>query len=247
MRIVPIVVLIATTAFGQSKIRQINEDCKNEIQAGINASGGKKDSFGGSVGTTLCSQNQKRRWGLEGTLAAVRVSDDQSGQRVTVQGHLIEAGNETYFSDKWFGALNVSHEADSANGLQSRLFVAPGVGATVSSSRASLKFETGVARTAENTLGAAPTAFAEGWAASKLQWKIGPNVRFLQTLSFFASMSDNDNYRSTSRTEFRFKVTERFALQTNLIVEFDRKPARGYDEASWRTATVFVYSPGAAP
>lgn len=238
-----IALLLASTALAQSPAYQVNEDCTNAVHLGMNASGGRVDAFGGAFGSDLCSDNEKRRLAFHAEASVIKITGTD-GQKQTSQSREIEASHERRFGKGWFTVIDVSHEADNSQGLESRNIVAPGVGAGFARDWGTSKFEVGVARTWENIRGEPRKAFPEAWASSTVGWKIRPNISLKENLEFYASMEDSEDYRYSSRTDLSFRMTSHLSLRTGFRYDWDHKPARGYDKTDWKTSTLFVFAWG---
>ena len=231
---------VASPAFSQ-RTRRINEDCENEIHGGLNSSGGNRTSLGGSAGLKGCFDDQVRRWAADGDFTVVRVTL-ADGSKVTAQRHEVEGGYERIFHQRWSWLLEVSHEADTGSGLESRFIAAPGIGVLFKQQRTATSFEVGLARTWENNRGEPRNVFPEAWVEGDFRWQIKPTIKFREKLELFASTEDESDYRYDAETSLAVQLGEHISLKLAYDLRWDSRPAPRYGKTDWTTRTLFVYS-----
>ena len=231
-------VLIAGTAFPKVTRSRVNEDCKNAVQLGLDTTGGNSSSLSFSTGLNACTDNEKRRLAFEGEALFLRSS------ATTQRNHRLEGGYDYRFGDGWLAILQASHEADTTDGLQRRVVVAPGLGLERFPTWGTFRFGAGLGRTWEDNNDAEPTSFPEAWSQAVVRWKVRPNIIFREKGDAFFETRDQSNYWYRSDTNFQFQFTQHFALETGVVYKWDHKPARNRDRASWITRTRFVFTWG---
>lgn len=243
MKISALLLLIAVAAPAQQSASQINADCKNNLSLGINGSGGNVDAFGGNFASEVCDANDTRRWALQADATVLKVFGAASDQlKRNVQRRNFYGSRERYFRGGWFWVLNVTEQADNPQGLETRLIVGPGVGATATPKWGVVKFETGLSRTWENVRGAPKRAFPEGWTGARLAWNIRPNIAFREKADLFANIDDNRDYRYAASSSFVFKLTKLLSLETGFTYKWDNRPAPGFEKTDWYTSTMLVFN-----
>jgi putative salt-induced outer membrane protein YdiY len=235
-----ILVFIAVAANAQTPRRQVNEDCKNDANLGFTALGGKVSAFGGGMGLNLCSEAERNRWALSAAGSITRVGESGNEPATTVQNRNLEAGHEYHFTKPLFTVMRVEYEMNTAQGLESRVVLAPGVGTEIRPQWGSVAFETGLQRNWENVRGEPRKAFPEGWLRASLGWMIRPNVIFGQKLEFDGNTNNRRDYRYKTDTSLRVRLTEKLSLKTGYKTSWDRTPAKGFSRSVWTTDTALV-------
>lgn len=238
--------IVASSAFAQRPSEfQLNKDCKNDVHLGMNSSGGNVSAFGGSLGSNVCVASEISRWALLADATIIKV--DAANETKNVQRRDIEGSYERYFRRTWYAVLDVSHDADNSQGLESRFIIAPGVGAALAPKWGVFRIETGVAHTWQNLRGQPRSQFPEAWSSSSLLWAIRPAIIFKEKVDVYANFDDRQDYRYRSVTDLLFRVTKSFSLSTGLQYKWDHVPAPGYKRTDWTTYTAFVFAWGNPP
>src|SRR2546423_9429756 len=155
--IVSITLFVAATAYPRISKSRVNEDCRNELQVGLDSTGGNRSSLSFGSGLQACTDNLKRRWAFEGETLLIK-----SG--TTNRSHKLEGGYDYRFAEGWLAILQASQEADNGDGLQSRVVVSPGVGVERYPDWGTVRLGAGLGRTWENNWGAEPASFPQSFS-----------------------------------------------------------------------------------
>ena len=227
----------AVAAYPKVTRQRVNENCENRLELGLDTTGGNANSLNFVSGLKVCNDNLKRRLALEGEALVVK-------RDTTERNHKLEGAYDYRFGEGWLAILQASHESDSADHLQSRVVVAPGIGLERFPTWGTLRVGAGLGRTWEDNRDAEPTSFPEVWGQTVVRWKVRPNINFREKFDAFFETRDDTNYWYRSDSEFQFSFTEHFSLATNIVYKWDHQPARNAARSSWITRTRFVFTWG---
>ena len=229
--------LLAVAAFPRVTRERVNENCENGIELGLDSRGGNGSSLNLSSGLKACTDNEKRRWAFEGEALIVK-----SG--TTQRSHRLEGAYDHRFGEGWLAIFQASQEADSGDGLQSRVVVAPGIGLERFPDWGTMRFGAGLGRTWEDNRDAGPTSFPEAWGQTVVRWKVRPNITLREKVDAYFETRDQSNYWYRSDFDLQFKFGDHFSLQTGIVYKWDHQPARNAGRSSWITRTRFVFTWG---
>ena len=235
-----VALLVAVAAYPRISKSRINEDCHNNFELGLDSTGGNSSSLNFGSGLKACSDNEKRRLAFEGEALLIR-----SG--TTKQSHKLEGAYDHRFGDGWLAILQASQEADSADGLQARVVVSPGIGLERAPAWGTMRFGAGYGRTWENNRDAGRVTFPQAWSQAVVRWKVRPNITFREKADAFFETKDQTNYWYRADSNVQFRIGAHFAVETGVVYKWDHKPARNANRASWITRTRFVYTWGEKP
>jgi len=232
--VVFVMLFVAATAYPRISKSRVNEDCQNELQVGLDSTGGNRSSLSFGSGVQACTDNLKRRWAFEGETLLIK-----SG--TTNRSHKLEGAYDYRFAEGWLAILQASQEADNGDGLQSRVVVSPGVGVERFPDWGTVRVGAGFGRTWEDNRDAEPTSFSQAWSQAVVRWKVRPNISLREKLDAFLETRHEANYCYRADTDVEFRFGDHSSLASSIVYKWDHQPARNAARASWLTRTRFVF------
>jgi putative salt-induced outer membrane protein YdiY len=196
-----------------------NDGCSKKLEFGLVANSGDTVELTANAKARLCTETDATRLEFNGDMKAF-----SKGKQFVINRDL-KADYDYYFGSKWLVTALLSNEGNPNYGLDDRTIIAPGVGLYNRPEWGYYSAVLGVTRTWENLREEGPASFAEAWAGTQVNWRLGAVTTLKQALDFFGRLEKFSDHRWKSETEIDWDVTERIGFSNALDVQWDNVPA----------------------